>query len=267
VDALGENVKIMARIHPTAIVEPGAKLADDVTIGAYAYVGPSVCLDSGCTLHHHGVVEGNSVLGKNNEIFPFAAIGGRTQDLKYDGTDGVLRIGDGNIFREFVTVHCPTSANGETRIGDGNYLLSYAHVAHECLLHDDIIISTQAVLGGHVEIDSHANIGGASAIHQFCKVGKYALLGGGSALVQDLPPYMLAEGNRARVRSYNKVGLQRHGFSEEEVAAVRRIHRHLYGAGLNRTQALERVSGDDSIPGPLKEELFQFRDRCSRGML
>jgi UDP-N-acetylglucosamine acyltransferase len=257
----------MASIHPTAIVEAGAELAGDVSIGAYAYVGPRVRLGPGCVVHHHGCVEGSTTLGARNEVFPFACIGGKTQDLKHDGSESPLVAGEDNVFREYVTVHRPTAEGGLTSLGDGNYLLAYAHVAHDCTLHDGTIISSKAVLGGHVEVDSFAVIGGAAAVHQFCRVGTCAMLGGLSALVQDLPPYMTAEGNRARVRSCNLVGLRRRGFGEEQISAVRRIHRTLYARGLNRSQALGAIAADPSIPGEIRREFLEFRSRCSRGML
>jgi UDP-N-acetylglucosamine acyltransferase len=257
----------MAQIHPTAIVEPGAELADDVSIGAYAYVGPRVRLGVGCTVHHHGCIGGNTTVGERNVIHPFAFIGGQTQDLKYDGSDSPLIIGAGNVFREYVTVHCPTSEGSETRLGNGNYLLAYAHVAHECVLHDDIIISSKAVLGGHVEVDDRAVVGGGSAVHQFCKIGRCAMLGGLSALVQDLPPYMVAEGNRAAVRAPNRIGCERCGFSPEWIAAVRHVHRLLYASGLNRSQALEKMRGDPTVPEELKREFLSFRERCTRGLV
>ncbi|MDR1435652.1 MAG: acyl-ACP--UDP-N-acetylglucosamine O-acyltransferase [Puniceicoccales bacterium] len=258
----------MVKIHPTAIVEDGAQLADDdgLSVGAYAYVGPSVRLGRGCIVHHHGVVEGNSELGEGNEIFPFAVIGGKTQDLKHDGSDGKLTIGDGNIFREYVTVNGPTAASSETRIGNRNYLLSYVHVAHECRIHDDVIISSKAVVGGHVEICSGANIGGASAIHQFCRVGVCALLGGLSALVKDLPPYMIAEGNRARVRTYNSVGLRRRGFSDERIDMVRQIFRHIYGGRYDRSEAIDKLDKCEQIPRDLREEFVLFFRSSRRGI-
>ena len=255
----------MAKIHATAIVESGAELADDVTVGAYAYVGPDVKLGPGCVIHHHGVVEGNSTLGGDNEIFPFAFLGGKTQDLKYDGSNCPLHIGNGNVFREFVTVNGPTGSGGETRIGDRNYFLSYAHVAHECHIHDDVIVSSKAVIGGHVEIESFANIGGASAIHQRCRVGRHALLGGLSALVNDLPPYMIAEGNRARVRAYNCIGLRRRDFDEKYIEAVRRVFRHIYGGGSDRSSALKAIADDWMIPDSLKLEFSNFFSRSGRG--
>jgi UDP-N-acetylglucosamine acyltransferase len=255
----------MANIHPTAIVENGAEFDGDVDVGAYAYVGKGVKLGHGCTVHHHGVIDGNSTLGSGNEVFPFAFIGGKTQDLKHDGSDCPLSIGNGNVFREYVTVNCPTTAGGETRIGDGNYFLSYAHVAHECHIHDGVIVSSKAVIGGHVEVESFANIGGASAIHQFCRVGRHSLLGGLSALVQDLPPYMIAEGNRARVRAYNCIGLRRRNFDEEYIESVRRVFRHIYGGNNDRSEALKKIADDATIGDVLKKEILDFFSSSRRG--
>jgi UDP-N-acetylglucosamine acyltransferase len=254
-------------IHPTAIIESGAQLDAGVTIGAYAFVGSNVILGENCIVHHHGAVQGNSILGKENEIFPFAIIGGKTQDLKYKGGNPPLRIGNRNVFREFVSVHSATLEENATIIGNDNYILAYAHIAHECRLHDHIIISSQVVLGGHVEINSFANIGGASAIHQFCKVGAHAMLAGGSALVQDLPPYMIAEGNRARIRAYNKVGLQRNGFSEEEIEQVRHIFKILHENNLNPNDALCRIRSDGRISEKIKDPLLNFYHGSTRGIV
>ncbi|MDR2341208.1 MAG: acyl-ACP--UDP-N-acetylglucosamine O-acyltransferase [Puniceicoccales bacterium] len=254
------------KIHPTAIVEPGAQLGDGIEIGAYAFIGGRVVMDDGCSVHHHGTVQGNSVLGKENEIFPFAMIGGRTQDLKYHGGDPPLRIGNRNTFREFASVHCATFEEVATTIGDDNHILAYAHVAHECTLGNHIIISSQSVLGGHVQIDSHANIGGASAIHQFCKVGAYAMLAGGSALVQDLPPYMIAEGNRARIRAYNKIGLLRNGFTEAEIGQVRHLFRILYENNLNVTDAVNAIGGESQVSEKIKRPVLDFYAATSRGI-
>ncbi|MDR3117075.1 MAG: acyl-ACP--UDP-N-acetylglucosamine O-acyltransferase [Puniceicoccales bacterium] len=253
-----------AKIHPLAIVEPGARLGAGVCIGPHGYVGGDVVLGDGCTVHHHGTVQGNSTLGRDNEIYPYALIGGRTQDLKYDGSNPPLSIGDRNVFREFSTVHCPSSEGGRTRIGNDNHILAYGHVAHECILGDGIVISSKAVLGGHVEVDSHAIVGGAAAVHQFCKIGTHAFLGGLSALVQDLLPYMIAEGNRARLRSYNLVGLQRHHFSEEDVQGVRRMFRTLYADG--RAKGLEKILNDEAISPHLRWEMARFQERSVRGM-
>jgi UDP-N-acetylglucosamine acyltransferase len=254
------------KIHPTAIVEPGAELGDGVEIGAYAFIGTRVTLGTGCLVHHHGAVQGNSVLGAENEIFPFAMVGGKTQDLKYRGGDPPLRVGNRNTFREFVSVHCATFEEVATTIGDDNHILAYAHVAHECKLANHIIISSQSVLGGHVQIDSHANIGGASAVHQFCKVGAHAMLAGGSALVQDLPPYMLAEGNRARIRAYNKIGLQRNGFTEDEITQVRHLFRILYENNLNAADAIAAIEREGQVSEQIKRPVLDFYGASLRGI-
>lgn len=256
----------MTRVHPTAIIDAGAELAPSVEVGAYAYVGGRVRLGAGCQVHHHAVVEGNSTLGENNEIFPFAYVGGKTQDLKYRGGDPALRIGSHNVFREFSTVHCATTEETATVIGNSNYFLAYAHVAHECQLKDHIIVSSNALIGGHVEIDSYANIGGGSAIHQFCKVGQFALIGGGSALVQDLLPFMIAEGNRARVRSYNRIGLERQNVPEEKIRQIRQIFKWIFMGSLNRTQAFEMIANDESISKELKDIFSEFRRKSNRGL-
>ncbi|MDR1457149.1 MAG: acyl-ACP--UDP-N-acetylglucosamine O-acyltransferase [Puniceicoccales bacterium] len=258
----------MARkVHPTAIVEPGAQLGDGVEVGAYAFVGSRVVLGDGCLVHHHGTVQGNAVLGAENEIFPFAMIGGKTQDLKYRGGDPPLCIGDRNTFREFVSVHCATFEEVATTIGNDNHIFAYAHVAHECTLGNHIIISSQAVLGGHVQINSHANIGGASAVHQFCKIGAHAMLAGGSALVQDLPPYMIAEGNRARIRAYNKIGLQRNGFTEDEIAQVRHLFRILYENNLNVSDAIKAIDCETKVSERIKRPVLDFYDTSLRGVV
>lgn len=256
----------MTSIHPTAILEDGAEIAENVIVGAYAFMGSGVKVGSGTRIHHHAIVEGNSVLGRNNEIFPFAYVGGKTQDLKYGAGDSRLEIGDQNVFREFSTVHCSTNAEFPTRIGNHNHIFAYAHVGHDCILHDSIIISSGTLLGGHVEVDSFANVGGQVAIHQYCKVGSYALVGGGSALVQDLLPFMIAEGNRARVRAYNKIGLQRHGFSEEQILQIRKTFKYLYGNELNHSQAFEKIIEDSTIGDEIKKMLLQFRVRSTRGL-
>ncbi|MDR0428525.1 MAG: acyl-ACP--UDP-N-acetylglucosamine O-acyltransferase [Puniceicoccales bacterium] len=254
------------RVHPKAIVEPGAQLSDGVEVGAYAYVGGSVVIGTNCCIHHHGIVQGKTILGEENEIFPFAFIGGKTQDLKFRDGNPPLCIGNRNVFREYVSVHCATSENTTTIIGNDNYILAYAHIAHECVLQDHIIVSSQVVLGGHVQIDSFANIGGSSAIHQFCRVGMHAMLGGGSALVQDIPPFMIAEGNRARVRAYNKVGLERHGFSVSEIEQVRHLFRLIHETILPIGEVLEVIRDDARIDEKIKEPFLRFYGNNVRGI-
>lgn len=257
----------MSTIHPTAIIESGAELGEDVEVGAYAYLGAHVRIGDRCRLHHHAVVEGNTILGEECEVFPFAYVGGKTQDLKYLSGLPLLRIGRRNVFREFCSVHGATKDETATVIGDDNHVLAYAHIAHECCLGDQIIVSSGALLGGHVEVDAFANIGGGAAIHQFCKVGKYAMLAGASALVGDLQPFMIAEGNRARVRGYNHVLLERRGWSESQIRQVRKIFKLFYMSRLNRSQAFQEIMEDESIDATIKDELRSFRERSSRSLV
>lgn len=255
-----------AKIHPTAIIESGAQLGVDVEVGAYAYVGPRVTLGDGTRLHHHASVEGNTVLGHGCEIFPYACIGGKTQDLKFTGGDPGLRIGDRNVFREYVSIHCATNDGEFTRIGSHNVLLATCHVAHDCTLGSHIIMSNGAVLAGHVHINDHVVIGGYGGVHQFCRVGSYAMLSAYSKLVHDLPPYFIGDGTPAEVRALNRVGLERNGFTPERIELVKQIYRLLYRDGLNRTQALEKLASHPSAASEEFTRMLTFAKSSERGM-
>lgn len=255
-----------ATIHPTAIIEAGAKLGAGVELGAYAYVGPQVVLGAGVRLHHHASVEGNTVLGEQCEVYPYACIGGKTQDLKYAGGSPGLRIGDRNVFREYVTIHCATNEGDFTRLGSRNVLLANCHVAHDCVLGDDIVMSNGAVLAGHVVLENNVVIGGYGGIHQFCRVGAYAMLSATAKLVHDLPPFFIADGTPAEVRAINRVGLERSGFTPEQLDRVKQIHRILYRAGLNRTQALEKLAGHAQAGTDEFQRMLAFARNSQRGM-
>lgn len=253
-------------IHPTAIVESGAQLGADVEIGAYGFVGAGVTLGAGTKLHHHASVEGTTVLGERCEIFPYACIGGKTQDLKFKGGAPGLRIGDRNVFREYVTVHCATNDGDFTRIGSDNTLLGACHVAHDCVLGDHIVMSNGAMLAGHVIIEDHVVIAGYGGIHQFCRVGAYAMLSATAKLVQDLPPFFIADGAPAVVRAFNKVGLERNGFTAERLDRVKQIFRIFYRDGLNRTQALERLAGHPQAASAEFQRVLTFAKSSERGL-
>ncbi len=255
-----------AKIHPTAIIESGAELGAGVELGAYAYVGPKVILGEGTRLHHHASVEGNTVLGQRCEVFPYACIGGKTQDLKFAGGDPGLRIGERNVFREYVTIHCATNEGAITRVGSGNVLLATCHVAHDCVLGDDIVMSNGAVLAGHVVLENNVVIGGYGGIHQFCRVGAYAMLSATAKLVHDLPPYFIADGTPAEVRAINRVGLERNGFTPEQLDRVKQVHRILYREGLNRTQALAKLAGDAQADTAEFKRMLDFARSSSRGL-
>lgn len=215
-------------IHPTAILSPKAQLGQRVKIGPYCVVGDHVILGDDCVLHSHVVLEGYAEFGAGNEFFPFAAIGGKSQDLKYRGEPTRLVVGARNVFRENTTVHRGTTEETPTRIGDDNLFLSYAHVAHDCQLGSHIILSNNGTLAGHVEVDDYAIVSGLSAVHQFCRVGKHSITGGCAKIVQDIPPFMIVDGNPGETRGLNLVGLQRRGFSEEDVRALKNAYKKLF---------------------------------------
>ena len=254
------------KIHPTAIVERGAQLGADVEIGAFAYVGGGVTLGAGTQLHHHASVEGDTVLGRECEIFPYACIGGKTQDLKHTGGKPGLRVGERNVFREYVSIHCATNDGDVTRIGSENVLLATCHVAHDCVLGDHIIMSNGAVLAGHVVVEDHVIIDGYGGVHQFCRLGAYAMLSAMAKLVQDLPPFCIGDGIPAEVRAINRVGLERNGFTPEQLDRVKQIHRILYREGFNRTQALEKLAAHAEAGSAEFSRVLTFAQQSQRGM-
>ena len=255
-----------ARIHPTAIVEATARLGADVEIGPFAYVGEGVQIGDGTRIHHHASVEGNTVLGKACEVFPYANIGGKTQDLKYKGGNPGVRIGDRNVFREYVSVHAATSDGDITVIGNDNTILAYSHVAHDCVLGNHIVASNGVMLAGHVVVEDHVVIGGYGGVHQFCRIGAYAMLSATAKLVHDLPPFFIADGTPAAVRAYNKIGLERNGYTAEQLDRVRSIYRILYRDGLNRSQALEKLAVHPQAQSEEVQRILTFAAKSERGL-
>jgi UDP-N-acetylglucosamine acyltransferase len=253
-------------IHPTAIVEAGAQLGPGVTIGAYAYVGPQVVLGAGTRLHHHASVEGNTVLGDACEVFPYACLGGKSQDLKFKGGQPGVRIGHRNVFREYVTIHAATFDGDLTRVGSDNVLLANCHVAHDCVLGSHVVMSNGAVLAGHVVVEDHVVIGGYGGIHQFCRIGAYAMLSATAKLVHDLPPYCLADGTPAEIRALNRIGLERHGFTGAQMERVKALFRILYREGLNRTQALEKLAAHPEAGSEEFQRMLGFARASQRGL-
>jgi len=255
-----------AKIHPTAVVETSAELGEGVEVGALAYVGAGVRLGAGTKIHHHGAVEGNTTLGSACEVFPFACIGAKTQDLKYKGGSPGVRIGDRNVFREYVSVHAATKDGDNTVIGSDNLFLAYTHIAHECVLGNHIIMSNYAGLAGHVHVEDHALIAAYGGVHQFCRIGLHAMIGGASKVVQDVPPYFIIDGSPATVRTINKVGLERSGYTPEQMNHIRQIFRILYREGLNRSQALERLESHASAGSAEFKHMLDFARRSERGL-
>lgn len=252
-------------VHPTAIIYPGAQVGSGCEIGPYCVVGEHVVLGEGCKLHSHVVIDGHTKLGKENDIFPFACIGLKTQDLKWKGGVTRTEIGDSNTFREYVTIHSATGAGEVTRVGSHNHILAYCHIAHNVVLGSNVIMSNVATLAGHVTVEDHAVIGGLAAIHQFCRIGKMSIIGGCSKVVQDVPPFMLADGNPAETRTINKIGMERNGVSEEAVAALRHAYKILFREGLTIPNALAKVE-KELPPLPEVQHLIQFVRTSERGI-
>jgi len=252
-------------IHTTAIIHPRAQIGSGCEIGPYCVIGEHVALGANCKLHSHVVVDGHTTVGQGNEIFPFAAIGKKTQDLKFKGGAPRLTIGDRNVFREGVTVHCATDDGDSTVVGSDNLFLTYVHIAHDCVLGDHIIMSGYAGLAGHVLVEDHAILGGYTAVHQFCRVGRFSMTGGCSRIPQDVTPFMIIEGNPAGARAVNKIGLERAGFSEEAQTALRAAHKILFREGLMLAAALAKIEAE-LPPLPEVKHLVQFVRASERGI-
>ncbi len=255
-----------AHIHPTALIEAGAEVASDVEVGAFCYIGEKVRLGPGCRVHHHASIEGNLVMGSGCEVFPYAFLGGRTQDKKWNGEHAPIEIGENNTFREFTTLHPATFGDRKTTIGNGNLFCAYSHIGHECHVGSGCVFSNNATLGGHVLVGDHVVIGGLTAVHQFCHIGSGAMIGGCCKLLQDVMPHMLAEGYPARHKTINKVGLRRAGWSEDDIQVVARIFRLVFRGGLNRPQAIEQLRKGVLGRHSFVEEAVTFLDNSARGL-
>jgi UDP-N-acetylglucosamine acyltransferase len=255
------------QIHPTALVDAKARLGTGVQVGPYAIVNAGVELGDDCRVGHHATIDGPSAIGPRNEIFPYAAIGFKTQDLKYKGEPTYLEIGEGNTFREFSTVHRGTGPGENTIIGNGNLFLAYSHIAHNCVVGNHTIFSNNATLAGHVIVGDHAVISGLSAVHQFCRIGAHAIIGGCAKIVQDVPPFLIADGNPAQLRGVNHVGLERRGFTEDDIKALRRIYRILADKTLNFSQAVAKIEASEDAPNPHVKYLVDFLKTTERGVI
>ncbi|MBI4527632.1 MAG: acyl-ACP--UDP-N-acetylglucosamine O-acyltransferase [Deltaproteobacteria bacterium] len=256
----------MAKIHKTALVDPRAELDADVAVGAYCVIGPQVKIGKGTEMRSHVVIEGNTTLGADNVVFQFASVGSRPQDLKYKGEESRLIIGDHNTIREFVSINPGTAGGGMvTQIGNHNLLMMYCHIAHDCILGNCNIIANGATLGGHVQIEDYVIVGGLVGIHQFVKVGTGAILGAGSMVSKDIPPYCNATGDRAKLRGLNLEGLRRRGFTREQIDALKRAYRIIFRSGLKTKEALTKVCRE--IPNSAEVQyLARFIENCQRGI-
>jgi UDP-N-acetylglucosamine acyltransferase len=258
-----------AAIHPSAHVDPRATIGAGTVIGPNAVIGPEVVLGKRCRVGASAIVDGHTTIGDESEIYPFASVGLPPQDLKYKGEPTRLEIGRRNIFRECVTIHRGTAGGGgRTTIGDRNLFMAYVHVAHDCHVGSDTIFGPHATLGGHVSIEDFVNISAGSAVHQFCRVGAYAFIGGYSVVTKDALPYGRTVGSRpARVYGANTIGLVRRGFSKETVSKLKRAFRYLLQSKLNTTQALARIAGDPALACPEVSYLMTFIQTAPRGVV
>ena len=232
----------MATIHSTAVIEPGAQLGENVSVGPYSVIGANVRIDEGTQIGPHVVIQGHTTIGRDNRIFQFASLGAIPQDKKYNGEPTQLVIGDRNLIREFVTFNLGTAQDaGVTRLGDDNWIMAYVHLAHDCQLGNHVTISNSTQLAGHVHIGNWVTLGGLTHIHQFCKVGDHAMTGMGSAIANDVPPFMITTGAPAEIRGLNAEGLRRRGFTPERVAVIKKMHKLLYRDGLTFEAACEGI--------------------------
>jgi len=256
-------------IHPTAIIDLKAEIADDVEIAPYAIIGADVKIDSGSRIGSHVVIEGPTTIGKDNRIFQFASIGAEPQDKKYKGEATTLHIGDRNVIRESCTINRGTIQDiGKTEIGDDNWIMAYVHIAHDCIVGNNTIFANNATLAGHVTIHDYAILGGFTLVHQFCHVGEYAFTGMGTALGKDLPPFVMAFGAPSAPRGINNEGLKRQGFDSAERSAIKKAYRILYRSELTFKEALEKLQLE-AINDKNIKKLAEFcqRSQNERGII
>src|SRR5438874_1185633 len=254
------------QIHPTAIVDAKVEIGAGTIIGPYCIIGAEVVLGSNCWLQHHVTLAGPMRAGHGNKFYAYCSIGQQTQDLKYQGEPTYLEIGDENTFREFITVNRSTTSDGKTRIGSRGNFLAYSHIGHDCTVGNDVVFSNNGTLAGHVQVGDHAVMGGLSAVHQFCRLGRFAITGGCSKIVQDVPPFMIADGNPAEIRGINLVGLERKNFPSENVKLIKEAFRLIYRSKLNTRQALEAIRKELSQTEEIAQ-IVEFIEKSERGII
>lgn len=253
--------------HETAIISPDASIADDVEIGAYSIIGPNVSIGDGSRIGPHVVLKGKTTIGENNRFFQFCSIGEQPQDKKYDGEETELIIGNNNTVREFCTFNTGTSqGRGVTRIGNDNWIMAYVHIAHDCVIGNNVIMANNATLGGHVTIGDHAILSGFAGVHQFVEIGAHAFVSFASFVNQSIPPYVIVSGEKAKAKGVNTEGLKRRGFSPEQVRNVRRAYRTLYRSGLSLEDALEKLSAMTEEAGEIAP-LVEFLNHVERSII
>ena len=255
----------MPRVHPTAIIEEGARLHGSVEVGPFAVIGPNVEVDEDTTIGAHAVITGHTRIGKRNRIFQFVSLGEQPQDKKYAGEPTRLEIGDDNTIREFCTFNTGTAQDrGVTLVGNQNWVMAYVHIAHDCVVGNQTVLANNTTLGGHVEIGDYAILGGLTAIHQFCKVGAHVITGGGTIVYKDIPPFVMASGQPAQPHGLNSEGLKRRGFSSETLASLKRAYKTLYRESLTLQEALTKL---DAETAPEVAQLAAFLRSAERGII
>lgn len=253
-------------IHKTAIIDAKAELDSGVEIGPYCIIGPQVKIAKNTKLAPHVVIDGWTKIGEGCRIFQFASLGAIPQDLKYKGEESWVILGNNNTIREFVTIHRGTAqSGGKTIIGDNNFLMAYSHVAHDCKIGNQVILANAATLAGHIEIEDYAIVGGLVGIHQFLKLGRHCIIGGGSGVNQDIPPYMMANGQRAKLYGVNNIGLKRHNFSPEAVSNLKKAYHIIFRSGLTIKKALDQVQTEIKN-SPEVDHLISFIKSSERGI-
>jgi UDP-N-acetylglucosamine acyltransferase len=256
----------MTQIHPSSVIDPSAILHEGVEVGPFCHIGPQVEIGSGTRLIGHVSIAGPTRIGQGNIFYPYCSIGQRSQDLKYTSEPTFLEIGNNNSFREFCTVNRGTLPGTKTVVGNHGNFLAYSHIAHDCTVGDHVIFSNNGTIAGHVTVEDHVIIGGLSGVHQFCRLGQHSIVGGCTKIVQDVPPYMIADGNPAEVRGINQVGLERRGFVAEDTRTLREAYRLLYRSNLNVKQACEKIAADFSGPDVISR-LLAFVESSQRGII
>src|SRR5256884_6345178 len=254
------------QIHPTVIVAPNAEIGAGAIVGPYCVIGNDVVLGANCWLQNHVTLVGPMHAGHGNKFYAYCSIGQQTQDLKYQGEPTYLEIGDENTFREFVTVNRSTTSDGKTRIGSRGNFLAYSHIGHDCSVGNEVVFSNNGTLAGHVQVGDNAVMGGLTAVHQFCRIGRFAITGGCSKIVQDIPPFMIADGNPAEIRGVNLVGLERKSFPPESVKLIKEAFRLIYRSKNNRRQAIEAMRKELPQTEDITE-LIEFIEQSERGII
>ena len=254
------------QIHPTAIVDSKAEVGAGTIVGPYCVISAKVVLGENCWLQHHVTLEGPMMAGAKNRFYACCSIGQQTQDLKYAGEPTYLEIGDENTFREFVTVNRSTKSDGKTRIGSRGNFLAYSHIGHDCSVGNEVVFSNNGTLAGHVQVGDNAVMGGLTAVHQFCRIGRFAITGGCSKIVQDVPPFMIADGNPAEIRGVNLIGLERKNFPGDRVKPIKEAFRLIYRSKYNTGQALDAIRTELPQTEEIRE-IVEFIEKTERGII